>query len=100
MEKKSKILKECDICGETATSLCFQCTQYFCENCFKFIHNKKKNSQHQKEIIDPFIPIELRCPEHPGNLLNLFCMDENGKYKIYKYISLLLNRTLLCLLLI
>ena len=100
MEKKSKILKECDICGETATSLCFQCTQYFCESCFKFIHNKKKNYQHKKEIIDPFIPIELRYPEHPGNLLNLFCMDENGKNKIYKYISLLLNRTLLCLLLI
>ena len=80
------MLKECDICEEIATSLCFQCTQYFCENCFKFIHNKKKNSQHQKEIIDPFIPIELRCSKHPGNLLNLFCLYENGKYKIYKYI--------------
>jgi len=100
MEIKSKIFKQCDICGETATFLCFQCTQYFREICFKFIHNKKKNSQHEKEIIDPFIPIELRCPEHPGNLLNLFCLDENGKYKLYKYIYLLLNRILLCLLLI
>ena len=69
MEKKSKILKDCDLCGEAATSLCFQCTQYFCEKCYQFIHEKKKNSQHQKEIIDPFIPIELKCPKHPGNLL-------------------------------
>jgi len=84
MEKTTEILKECDICEEPATILCFQCRQYFCENCFKFIHDKKKNSQHQNEIIDPFIPIELRCPEHPGNLLNLFCLDENGKYKICK----------------
>jgi len=86
METKSKVLKECDLCEETATSLCFQCIQYFCEKCYKFIHDKKKNNQHQKENIDPFIPIELKCTEHPGNQLNLFCLNENSKY-IYICIS-------------
>ena len=79
--EKSKVSKECDLCGEIATSLCFQCSQYFCEKCFKLIHDIKKNSLHKKEKIDHFIPIELKCPEHPGNLLNLFCLDENGKFK-------------------
>jgi hypothetical protein len=93
--EKSEVLKECDLCGEIATCLCFQCTQYFCEKCYKLIHDIKKNNLHKKEKIDNFIPIELKCPKHPGNLLNLFCLDENGKYIIYKYILLLLNRTLL-----
>ena len=33
---------------------------------------------HKKENIDPFIPIELKCPIHPQNPMNLFCVDEKG----------------------
>ena len=42
------------------------------------IHDKQKNSQHKKEPIDPYIPFDLKCPEHPDIPLNLFCLDEKG----------------------
>ena len=71
--------KNCDICGENANCLCFNCINYFCDSCFKLIHDKQKNSNHKKEKIDPYIPIELKCKEHPKIPLNLFCIDEKGK---------------------
>ena len=84
MDKKNKkLIKECDICGENATCLCFKCIQYFCESCFKLIHDKKKNSNHQKEPIDPFVPIDLKCPDHPINPITFFCLDEKGKYILF-----------------
>ena len=61
MEKNDNFIKKCDICKEDATSLCFNCNQYFCESCYKFIHSKKINSQHKKENIDLYVPIDLRC---------------------------------------
>ena len=78
MEKNKKLIKEYDICGINATCLCFECIQYFCESCFKLIHEKQKNSNHQKEIIDPYVPIDLKCQIHPKNPLSLFCLDEKG----------------------
>ena len=81
MEKKN-LIKKCDICDEDATSLCFNCKQYFCESCFKLIHNKQKNAQHKKENIDPYVPIYLKCQEHQDNLISLFCLNEKGKNKI------------------
>ena len=45
----------------------------------KMVHDKKKSNNHKKENIDPFIPIELKCPIHPQNPLNLYCADENDK---------------------
>ena len=81
MEKKN-LIKKCDIRDEDATSLCFNCKQYFCESCFKLIHNKQKNAQHKKENIDPYVPIDLKCQEHPDILLNLFCLSEKGKHII------------------
>ena len=92
-EKSNQKLKECDICGENGTSLCFKCMQYFCDSCFKLIHDKPKNAQHKKELIDPYVPIDLRCQTHPLIPLNLFCLEEKGKYFINNYI-----RTLLCIL--
>ena len=71
--------KNCDICGTNANCLCFNCINYFCDSCFKLIHDKQKNSNHKKEKIDPYIPIELKCKEHPKIPLNLFCIDEKGK---------------------
>ena len=41
-ELESKNIKECDMCDSSATCLCFECNNYFCENCYKLIHNLKK----------------------------------------------------------
>ena len=79
MKNKSKDMKECDFCGSKATCLCFQCSIYFCDKCHKFIHNMEKNDNHKKETIDVFVPIDLKCPNHPKIPLNLFCLDEMGK---------------------
>ena len=67
---------QCDICGEQAETLCTNCKKYFCEPCFKFVHEKKKNVGHKKEVIDPFVPIETKCPIHPDVPINLFCVTE------------------------
>ena len=82
MEKKINGIIECYICGSNATSLCFKCLSYFCDSCYKFVHDKQKNSNHQKKLIDPYVPIDLKCPDHSDNPLSLFCLDEKGKYKI------------------
>ena len=80
MEKYKSGIKDCDICGSNATSLCFECLQYFCDPCYKFIHDKPKNSKHKKILIDPFVPIDLKCSEHPKNPISLFCLDEKGNF--------------------
>ena len=82
MEKNSQNLnfKNCDICEKDASNICFECMMYFCESCFKLVHDKKiSNNNHKKEKIDYFVPIELKCSEHPKNNLNLFCLDEKGR---------------------
>ena len=76
MEKKKNFI-DCEFCEtKTATCLCFKCNNYFCDNCYDIIHNLKKDEQHKKELLDIFIPIELKCQKHPPNLNNLFCLDE------------------------
>ena len=72
--------KQCEICK---VNLCLDCHSYFCETCFKCVHDIKQNSNHKKEKIDLFIPIETKCPEHEGSPMNLFCIDDKGKLKIY-----------------
>ena len=42
------------------------------------IHNIKENNNHKKEMIDNFVPIDTRCPEHQNVPLNLFCVDDKG----------------------
>ena len=80
MEKeKEKLLKNCEFCNQNATCLCFKCNNYFCDNCYKIIHDLPNYSQHKKEIIDPFVPIDVKCPEHPQDRMSLFCIDEKGK---------------------
>ena len=78
MEEDKNSIKKCEICESYASNLCFQCISYFCDNCYKFIHEKECNSKHKKEQIDPFVPIDLKCPTHFKNPLNLFCVDEKG----------------------
>ena len=97
MEYNQKNFKYCDMCKVTeATSLCPKCFSYYCDICFKSVYNREKNSTHKKEKIDNFVPIDTRCPEHQGNNMNLFCIEEKGNIIIiYNY---LYYRTLLCLL--
>ena len=83
MEKNQSLIKKCSICGINSTCLCFQCFEYLCDSCFKFIHDKQQNSHHKKEKIDPFVPIDLKCPEHPKVSNNLFCIDEKVKSKYF-----------------
>ena len=78
MEQKNQYIKECGICKISATCLCFKCANFFCESCDNFIHDKKININHIKENIDPFIPIDIRCPEHPEYPMHLFCINEKG----------------------
>ena len=70
--------KKCQICGIDAKTLCFECMNYFCDACFKFVHDKQINSNHKKLKIDYFVHIDIKCTEHPKNLLNLFCLDEKS----------------------
>ena len=91
MDNKLQLLKYCELCEANATSLCFECLEYFCDSCFKIIHEKKLKSQHKKEKIDFYVPLELKCPDHPKNGNNLFCLEEKGKiikiiYQFYKNI--------------
>ena len=83
MEEMQKSQKLCDICKSKATILCLECIcNYYCDNCYKLIHSIKINSNHKKEDVNCYIPIETRCPEHPKVELNLFCLDEKGNNNI------------------
>ena len=79
MENNISQIKKCDICESNASCLCFKCINYFCEKCYKLIHDLKKSNDHKKEIIDAFVPFDLKCPYHPTIPTNLFCLDEKGK---------------------
>ena len=83
MEKeKNKLLKECEYCKTNASCLCFECNSYFCDRCYKAIHVLRDGPNHKKENIDVFVPIDLKCPEHPKDRMNLFCIDEKGNSKL------------------
>ena len=94
MEKKESKIKHCGICETDATCLCFDCYNYFCESCFKFVHEKGKGkSNHIKEKIDPYLPFNFRCPEHKRRLLDLFFIEEKeelDKFNLFVF-SLLLK---------
>ena len=83
MQEKQKNYKYCEICGIEATSLCMKCYSYFCDSCYEFVHNKKKNNNHNKETVDYFVPMDVKCPDHEGSRINLFCVDEKGNNIIY-----------------
>ena len=77
--------KLCEICGETAKDLCFECKSYFCDLCYNFVHEKKKNVGHKKEAIDLFNQFDIKCPEHPQVPINLFCTEDQGNIFIITY---------------
>ena len=81
MEINPKIYKQCDMCKDVdATSLCPRCFCYYCDDCYKTVHKRKKNIEHKKEAIDYNVPIDTRCPDHLGNNINLFCIDEKSNF--------------------
>ena len=81
MKRNQKNYKQCEICKIEATSLCLNCYNYYCDACFKYVHDKKQNINHKKEKIDYFVPMDTKCPDHEGIRINLFCVDEKGKNK-------------------
>ena len=87
--------KKCDICQEKANIICLKCNSYYCEECFKYVHNKPANLEHKKDRIDPYVPIETKCKFH-NFPLNLFCITEKGnKYFCNDLINNNRYRTLL-----
>ena len=86
MKIKQKNFKQCDMCkAKDAKSLCPQCFNYYCDGCFKQVHENEKNKEHKKEKIDDFVPIDTWCPEHEKNAMNLFCLDEKSNF-LYNFI--------------
>ena len=98
MDKNKLNQIECGFCNTNAIYLCFKCNNYFCEKCFKIIHGLQKNSQHKKENIDLFVPINIKCAEHPEQTNYLFCLDEKSNLKIINYIFIIRNMLLMLLL--
>ena len=81
-----KNIKKCGICKiKGATTFCFDCYNYSCEDCYKYVHDIKQNSNHKIEKIDLFVPIDITCPDHERVPINLFCVDEKGKKYINKF---------------
>ena len=78
----NKNIKQCEMCKvRESITLCLDCHNYFCEACYKCVYDIKQNNSHKTEKIDLFIPIDTMCPEHAKVAINLFCVDEKGKYK-------------------
>ena len=75
--------KKCELCKEKATCICLDCSFYLCDSCFKFLHEKKSNTNHKKEDIDPFVSMDIKCLEHPKVPMNLFCLDEKSKIYLF-----------------
>ena len=78
MEYKSKRIKTCEICREEANIICFNCTNYYCDSCSKFIHEKKINQNHIKDKINIFQLLNIICETHQKKL-EYFCIEENSK---------------------
>ena len=41
MELNKKNFKQCEICEIDATNLCLECISYYCDACYKYVHEKK-----------------------------------------------------------
>ena len=75
--------KKCEICKEKATIICYDCLNYLCDSCFEYIHEKNNNSHHDKEYIRSYNLINIQCPKHPNNVIDLFCFTEKSKIYLY-----------------
>ena len=94
MEDKPKNEKLCDLCCSEATIICLECLcGYYCDKCFKLIHENKAKNNHKSEKIDNFFIINTRCTKHPNTPLDLFCVDEKSNKLNYNCIN---HRIMLC----
>ena len=71
--------KKCELCKDLATNVCFDCSIYLCDSCSKFLHEKSTNLKHEREIINPYISMNIKCQKHPKIPVSLFCLDEKSK---------------------
>ena len=92
MEENKNEDRKCELCKEPAANICYECCLYLCDSCFSYLHEKKANLLHKKEEIDPFISINIKCPEHPTIPMNLFCSKEKSK----KYLFIILYIEIFC----
>ena len=79
----NNIINKCEICGSEAIFICYECMSYLCDNCSKFIHEKKLNSQHKIEKVDYFAPMETKCIKHKKIPITLFCLNEKSKRNFF-----------------
>ena len=92
MKDQPSVIKKCEICKEYATNLCLQCMIYYCDNCYKYVHDKKENNNHKKEKIDLYVPIDTKCSIHTKYPIDYFCLDEKGNIiLLYNIIFLILE---------
>ena len=91
MKSSQPNFKLCEICDIEATCLCNTCKLYYCDDCFKYVHDKKTKNNHNKNKIDYFVPIETKCHDHPQHPMDLFCLDEKGNIIIYNIYFILQN---------
>ena len=85
MEDNQQNFNLCDICKNKAIFLCYECSynSYFCDSCYKLIHDIKENTNHKKEEIEYFLPINTRCLDHEKIPYDLFCIDDKGNIFYY-----------------
>ncbi len=64
--------KKFEMCKLKARNLSLDCMNYYCESCYKLIHEKEATIHHLNEKSDYFIPFDTKCKEHPSNPLAYF----------------------------
>ena len=52
--------------------------EYYCDSCYNIAYKSEKRKNHKKEKIDYYLPMDMKCPEHNLNPINLFCIEEKG----------------------
>ncbi len=87
MDNYIKRIKYCEICKEEASTICFNCINYFCNSCSNFIHSKKINKAHIRDKIDIYKLFDIKCKIHPNKSLEFFCIDENSNYIYINFFS-------------
>lgn len=73
-------LKKCDSCISESFWICFQCKKYYCDKCYKIIHDLKSDNPHEKTKINPYLSIDFFCPNHQEYPLELFCFNDKGNF--------------------
>jgi len=73
-------LKKCNLCNSDSFWICFQCKKYYCDKCWKIIHEIKKEKAHEKTKINPYLSLDFFCSNHQEYPLELFCLNDKGNF--------------------